>query len=429
MVAMVGWISSDLRRTRAERSRTAKLRTRIRPHRPRFLQRERYLSASGNRQRHAQRGEPSAIHPPMRIRAIDWVRGLVIVLMTVDHAGGRFDAAHIHGDTARTWVVGSPLPPGEFLTRWVTHLCAPTFILLAGASLALSAEKRRGQPGQTRFIVTRGLLIAALDPLWMSLGFATYHVLVLQVLYAIGMSMVCMAALRRLSSSALLVGAVGIQVFGEIAARLTPSGQPWVALWRLLLVGGPPFDGRLVCAYPLLPWLSMMMVGWVFGRWLLVPATSGARARTMALAGVGLLVLFALLRGLDGYGNWNLHRDSLDLLQWLHVSKYPPSLTFVSLELGLAFAVLALFTALDDPAKPRRAFAVFALLGSTAFFYYLLHIHLMLVAQTLLKLDTQSYGLAKTWGAAALTLAVLLGPCVGYRRYKKAHPDGWTRYI
>jgi uncharacterized membrane protein len=365
----------------------------------------------------------------MRIRAIDWVRGVVMILMTVDHAGSRFDAAHIHGDTARTWLAGSPLPPGEFLTRWVTHLCAPTFILLAGASLALSAEKRRGQPGQTRFIVTRGLLIAALDPLWMSFGFATGERFVLQVLYAIGMSMVCMAALRRLSSPLLLVGAVGIQAFGEISARFTPSGQAWVALWRLLLVGGAPFDGRLVCAYPLLPWLSIMMIGWVFGRWLLVPATSAARARTMALAGVGLLVLFALLRGADGYGNWSLHRDSLDLLQWLHVSKYPPSITFTCLELGLGFSILALFTALDDPAKPRRAFAVFALLGGTAFFYYLLHVHLMELAQSILELDTETHGLAKTWITAGLTLAILLGPCAWYRGYKTAHPDGWTRYV
>jgi uncharacterized membrane protein len=142
--------------------------------------------------------------------------------------------------------VGAPLPAGEFLTRWVTHLRAPIFVLLAGASLALSAEKRRGQPGQTRFIVTRGLLIAALDPLWMSLGFAAYHRFVLQVLYAIGLSIVCMAGLRRLSSPVLLAAAVRIQAFGELAARWTPVGQPWTALWRLILVGGAPFDGRLV---------------------------------------------------------------------------------------------------------------------------------------------------------------------------------------
>jgi uncharacterized membrane protein len=365
----------------------------------------------------------------MRIRAIDWVRGLVIVLMTVDHAGSQLDAAHMHGDTARTWIVGAPLPAGEFLTRWITHLCAPTFVLLAGASLALSAEKRRGQPGQTRFIVTRGLLIAALDPIWMSLGFAAYHVFALQVLYAIGMSMVCMAGLRRLSSPVLLAGALFIQATGELFARWTPTGQPWLGLWRLLLVGGFPFGGRLVCAYPLLPWLSIMMVGWVLGRWLLQPRTSAARARSMALVGAGLLGVFALLRGVDGYGNWNLHRDSLDLLQWLHVSKYPPSLTFTCLELGLGLCILALFTALDEPSRPRRTLSVLALLGSTAFFYYLLHVHLIALTNVLLGLDAHRYGLAKTWIAAGLTLAVLLGPCHWYRGYKATHPDGWTRYI
>jgi uncharacterized membrane protein len=352
----------------------------------------------------------------------------VIVLMTVDHSGSILDAAHMHGDSARGWTVGAPLPAPEFLTRWITHLCAPTFVLLAGASLALSSEKRRGQPGQTRFIVTRGLLIAALDPLWMSLGFALYHVFVLQVLYAIGMSMVCMALLRRLPSGVLVAGAVVIQAFGELAARWTPTGQPWIALWRLLLVGGPPF-GRVVCAYPVLPWLSIMMVGWVLGRWLLQPATATARARAMALAAAGLLGLFLVLRDLDGYGNWNLHRDSMDALQWLHVSKYPPSITFTCLELGIGLALLALFTLLDDPGRPRRGLAVLSLLGSTAFFYYLLHVHLIGLVATATKMDSHSHGLAKTWLGAGLALAVLLWPCARYRRYKIAHPDGWTRYV
>ena len=205
------------------------------------------------------------VYQAVRIRAIDWLRGAVMMLMTVDHAGGIFDAAHMHGDKGATWVPGSPLPAGEFLTRWITHLCAPTFVLLAGASLALSAEKRRGQPGLTRFIVTRGLLIAALDPLWMSLGFAGYDRIVCQVLYAIGLSMVCMAYLRRFSSRTLLALAFAIQAFGELSAQWQPTDQPWHALWAYLFTSGPTV-GRGVCAYPLVPWLSIMMVGWVLGR-------------------------------------------------------------------------------------------------------------------------------------------------------------------
>jgi len=364
----------------------------------------------------------------IRIRAIDWLRGLVILLMTIDHSGATLDAAHMHGDDGRSWVVGAALPAGEFLTRWITHLCAPTFVMLAGTSLALSAEKRRGQPGQTRFMVTRGLLIAALDPLWMSLAFAHYRWIVFQVIYAIGMSMVCMAWLRRLSTRALLGGAIVIQATGELAARWTPQSEPLHGILCFLLVGGR-IGGRFVCAYPLIPWLSFMMLGWVLGRYLLEPAAREEKARTLALLGVGLLGLFAVLRGIDGYGNWWLHRDSSAPLQWLHVAKYPPSLTFTGLELGISLLLLALFLALDDPARPRRAFGVLSLLGGTALFYYLLHAHILAAAEAIFDWNTHEDGLAKTWIGAALTVLVLLWPCAAYRRYKLAHPDGWTRYL
>jgi len=364
----------------------------------------------------------------MRIRAIDWLRGLVMLLMTVDHSGSIFDAAHMHGDNGARWVPGSPLPAGEFLTRWVTHLCAPTFVLLAGASLALSAEKRGDPPGTTRFIVTRGLFIAALDPLWMSLAFTRYHLFVMQVLYAIGLSLVCMAWLRRLSSTELLAAAIAIQLGGELSSRVTLTAEPWRTLWALIFVGG--FVGsRAVCAYPLVPWLSMMMLGWVLGRWLLRPATLEARAKSLATVGAVLLVVFAGVRGVDGYGNWNLHRDSLDVLQWLHVAKYPPSLAFTTLELGLACLLLAGVTRLDQAASPRRLMAPLSLLGSTAFFFYLLHAHLMAAATALINLDKGRAGLAKTWGFAAITVALLLWPCARYRKYKAAHPDGWARYV
>jgi uncharacterized membrane protein len=362
-----------------------------------------------------------------RIRAIDWLRGLVMVLMTIDHAGNVYDAHHLHGDTARGWVPGSALPAGEFLTRWITHLCAPTFVLLAGAALALSTEKRR--TGQTGFIVRRGLLIAALDPIWMSLGFALYHIVVFQVLYAIGLSLVCMAFLRRLSSSALLGGAIAIQLFGELSSRLTFQAQPWRALWAFLFVGGPVFPPAIV-AYPLIPWLSMMMAGWVLGRWLLARRADppAARARTLFAIGLALLGVFALVRGLDGYGNWGLHRDSLAPLQWLHVAKYPPSLAYSALELGLAFVLLAGFVAVDD-GRPRPLLSPLSLFGATAFFYYLLHVHLLRAAAMLLRVDRESNGLVKTYVATLAVLVALYPLCARYRRYKAAHPDGWARYI
>lgn len=364
----------------------------------------------------------------MRVRAIDWLRGFVIVLMTVDHSGTVFDSAHLHGDNAARWVVGSPLPAGEFLTRWVTHLCAPVFVLLAGAAMALSDEKRRGAPGQTRFLVTRGLFIAALDPLWMSLGFAGYSRMVFQVLYAIGLSMVCMAFLRRASSRLLVSGAVAIQLLGEWSSRWQPTEQPWHAVWGYLLVGGPVLT-RTVCAYPLIPWLSFMMVGWVLGRWLLAQRSRQVKVRVLAGWGLALLGVFVVVRGVNGYGNWLLFRESSEPLQWLHVAKYPPSLSYSCLELGLGLLVFALFTWFDDPLKPRSGFKALELLGSTAFFYYLCHVHLMAGAQLLFQFDKDHGGLAKTWGGALVTVLVLLWPCWAYRAYKRAHPDGWARYV
>jgi uncharacterized membrane protein len=380
---------------------------------------------------------PATGSPPRagRVQAIDWLRGIVMVLMTVDHAGAKLDANHLHGDSAHGWVRGTLLPPGEFLTRWITHLCAPAFVLLAGAALALSLEKRAQQPGQTAFIVKRGLFIAALDPIWMSYWFIGYSFVILQVLYAIGLSLVAMAFLRRLPTVALVVGAIVIQLGGEwvggLFARDFSAGGAGYVIGTLLFNQGPVLHSvKTICAYPLVPWLSMMMAGWALGRWLLATRQrpNSARAWPLLVIGVALLGLFAIVRGLDGYGNWGLHRDSMALLQWLHVAKYPPSLSYTALELGLSFVLLAGLMRLDD-GRPRPLLGWLETLGATAFFFYILHVPLLEIAMRIGHVDRQTHGLAKTYVGAALTVLLLYPACRWYRGYKAAHPDGWTRYI
>src|SRR2546423_13759813 len=141
---------------------------------------------------------PSRIPVPMqasatavRLAPIDQMRGLVMVLMALDHSSEAFNAGRLFTDATFLYQSGTPLPAAQFMTRWITHLCAPTFVFLAGASLALSIERRRAlgeRPADVdRFVATRGIFIAALDPLWMSWVFAPGHVL-LQVLYAIGVA-------------------------------------------------------------------------------------------------------------------------------------------------------------------------------------------------------------------------------------------------
>ena len=140
-----------------------------------------------------------------RLPAIDAMRGIVMVLMAMDHASHVFNAGRYVRDSFVWYRAGSEIPAAQFLTRWVTHLCAPTFLFLAGFVLALSVAKRQARGDPERAIdgdmIKRGIFILLLDPLWMSFGFGEGTVL--QVLYAIGASLCCMALLRRLGARGL----------------------------------------------------------------------------------------------------------------------------------------------------------------------------------------------------------------------------------
>jgi uncharacterized membrane protein len=362
-----------------------------------------------------------------RLAAVDRMRGLAMVLMTVDHASATFNAGRLMTDASFLYAPGTALPAAQFFTRWVTHLCAPTFVFLAGTALALSTGRRRGAATPAtldRFILSRGVLIAALDPLWMSWVMVSHGVL-LQVLYAIGGGLVLMVPLRRLGVRSLLVLAGVLLAGGELLAGLAflASGGKATLPTALLLSGGE--FGRLVIGYPLLPWAAMMMLGWAFGRRLLSVGPAGG-ARLLVRGGCVALAAFAVVRGLNGYGNMQLARDDLSLVQWLHVSKYPPSLSYASLELGLMALLLAAFFRFEPHAAGSRG--PLLVLGQTALFFYLLHIHLLTLAAWLLG-AARAGGLGATWGATAATLVVLYPACRWYRGYKRAHPDGWPRYL
>ena len=366
-----------------------------------------------------------------RLPALDWLRGLVMVLMTVDHASGTFNAGRLMTDGLALYHPGTPLPASQFLTRWITHLCAPTFVFLAGSALALSVQKREaaGESPRAidRFILARGLLIVALDPLWMSPVFTPGQVL-LQVLYAIGGSLIAMVALRRLGGRWLAGVGLGLVFGGEALTGLAlaaSGGEPSLPV-ALLLTGGR--FGPLLVAYPLMPWLAIMMLGWAFGRYLPTAPRVVAEHRLLA-AGLAALALFVVVRGLNGYGNMRLLREDGSLVQWLHVSKYPPSLSFTALELGLAAVCLATFLGIDRRA-PGAAHLLrpLAVLGQTALFFYLLHVHVLTLGAHLLGAAHRS-GLGATYAASCVAVVLLYPLCAWYRGYKQARPDGWPRYV
>lgn len=366
--------------------------------------------------------------------AIDVLRGFVMVLMSIDHASHTFNHDQFFADSVMSWKVGSLIPTGPFLTRWITHLCAPTFVSLAGTALAISTEGRRARGASEReidrHILIRGALIVAFELVWMSYGMRHLGELLCQVLYAIGASLMCMAFLRRLSDRTLLVVglvlALGSEAFIGLAQMAGVFGTLPVGL---LVSGGFFYGGRLIVAYPLLPWLAMMCLGWVLGRRLLAWRTAGedeiAKAsRVLAIVGVAALAVFFVLRGVNGYGNMRLLRDSGDWRQWLHVSKYPPSITYDGLELGIGALMLAGLMRLGTP----RVLEPLRLLGSTALFFYLLHLHLM-------KLVAWAFGLEGKFGMASayvggLAVCVALYPlCARYQRFKAAHPNSLARFV
>jgi len=367
----------------------------------------------------------------MRIAAIDWMRGLVMVLMVVDHASMAFDGTHNPLDSAMyPNAMTAALPAGEFFTRWMTHICAPTFVFLAGTSLALSVERRiaKGEPSSAidRSILTRGAFIALLDPTIVSLGSGR---LTFQVLFAIGVSMMCMAWLRRLPWPWLF--AVGLAWFavGELVTALVwhpPGSASAPAAFLVATYGGD----AAVIKYPVVPWLAMMAMGWAFGKHISRARAGRARFSSESVLWTGgalLLVIFAIARGAAGYGDMWLHRADNSWQQWLHVSKYPPSLTYMTLEIGLLWLCLAALMRLE-PRIGVRPNGVFLVFGQTAMFFYLVHRLAFEVPATYFGLRGAG-GLSTTYIAAAILLVAIYPACLWYRAVKAAHPLSVLRFV
>lgn len=379
--------------------------------------------------------------PGERLVAIDWMRGFVMVLMAIDHGSAVMNGGRLAHDSVWDLTRMGVHPPGgaldaaQFFTRWITHLCAPTFLFLSGTSLALSTAKRE-RAGESpasvdRHLVVRGLVLLGLEVAWMSLVMSAgmgHYAAILQVLWAIGLSLIGMAFLRHLRDGPLVALALGWFVLGEAATFALAPPPGGGALAPLFAPQTWPYVAVL---YPVTPWLAMMMLGWAFGSQLVTRRRTGAGASPAALCalwGAASLVVFAGIRGWNGYGNMRLLRRDDSLWEWLHVSKYPPSLSYTSLELGIMALVLAGLFWWERRRPQAGRWNPILVLGQTALFFYLLHIHLIGIAGAWLgRIGTGS--LPETY-AAGLGVVVLLYPaCLWYRGYKARHPRGWPQYI
>ncbi|SDW98647.1 DUF1624 domain-containing protein [Nitrosomonas communis] len=360
-----------------------------------------------------------------RIAAIDWMRGFVMVLMTLDHASAFFNQERIANDTIVKHVVGSSFVVEQFFTRWITHLSAPTFVFLTGTAMALSIVQRREKGLDSKAIdrdlLIRGALIALLDIIVFSFLSGKLY---LQVLYAIGVSMMLMALLYRLGRRVLLISALMLLIGGEAFTLLFWQPHEQVPLW-LALTFAPWFSASFTVLYPAIPWLAIMMLGWVFGGWLTTrQPSSWPVARVLLAGGVLALICFLLVRGINGYGNMLLYREDDSVIQWLHVSKYPPSISYISLELGLMMIILATLLWLQ-PKISIGQYGPILVFGQTALFFYLAHFAVL----ALLTLLLERAGLGQAFLAAALTLGLLYPICCAYRALKWRYPESILRFI
>ncbi|MEO5717144.1 MAG: heparan-alpha-glucosaminide N-acetyltransferase domain-containing protein [Chthoniobacterales bacterium] len=342
--------------------------------------------------------EPGRASSRARVEAVDLLRGLVMVIMALDHTRDFFSS--YGGDPTDAAQVSGLM----FFTRWITHLCAPTFVFLSGTSIYLQSL-RKPRPQLARFLVSRGLWLMALELVVMS-SMLTFHpsthFVMLQVIWVIGLSMVWMAALIYLPLWAIaLFGAV--LVLGHNAFDfVNPAAMSPVAgtLWRLLHVPGllrPVSSGYFwINLYPLLPWPGIMALGFVFGALLTRPA--GQRQKMMLLLGFGSVVAFAVLRFSNRYGDplpWkHLASGGRTFMSFLDLQKYPPSLLFVLATLGIALCLMAWFDRWQARDNFRKVRAILSIYGRVPFFYYVLHFTTIHLAALL---TTAALGLNWRW--------------------------------
>jgi len=307
-----------------------------------------------------------------RVRVVDLLRGLVLALMVLDHTRDFF---HVQAFEF------SPTDPEKttlilFATRWVTHLCAPTFVFLSGVSIYLQRENGKRPAELARFLLSRGLWLIALELTVISFAFNfALPFAFMQVIWAIGGSMMLMAALIYLPARAvLLIGMVIVAGHNALGAVDAASFGPLAPTWALLMqLGEPPFGPGLL-AYPLMPWFGIMCLGYGCGQVFVQP--DAARRRTLAWLSAACLLAFLALRLLNGYGDqapWSPQTDGArTLISFLNVSKYPPSLMYVLATLGVSLGLsLGLDRLRGWPARVLLAY------GQTPLFTYLLHIYLI----------------------------------------------------
>ena len=381
-----------------------------------------------------------------RIESIDLLRGLVIILMALDHVRMYFGQGSLYADPTDLSTTTTLL----FLTRWITHFCAPVFIFLAGTSAALYGARHPGTRGLSRYLLTRGLSLIFLELVIVNFGWTfdiTFSFHFIQVIWAIGASMVVLAGLVYLPKPAILAFGL-VLVFGHnLLDPIQAEGASlpaviWYILHQEAFVSFLP-DRMVYFHYPLIPLVGLMALGYVTGT-LYQPGYDAARRRKWLLwTGMVAMLLFLLLRGFNLYGEpnpWSPQPTAVySFLSFLNTTKYPMSLHFLLMTMGPALIFLALVEQVRN-----RVSDILLTFGAVSLFFYIIHIYVIhLLAFVALEISGRSWTdyiiTAEAWVSQttadfgfdlwvvylvwALVIVGMYPLCKWYRAYKKAHPE------
>jgi len=375
-------------------------------------------------------------HPvSSRIASIDVMRGLVMLLMTVDHVRETFFLQHQVSDPMDP----AATDPALFFTRLAAHFCAPMFVFLTGLSAWLYAHPPAGRRDATGFLVKRGLLLVGLEIVVVNFawtGTLAPSIVYLQVIWAIGLAMLALALLHRLPLAVLaLLGALIVAGHNALAFIAFEPGSAAAAAWTILEQRGflATDPVRIKISYPVLAWIGVILLGYACGPLYARGMAPVVRRRRLAAIGAAGLALLVLLRLANLYGEplpWTMQADALHTaMSFLNFTKYPPSLGFILLTLGCGLLALAWIERVDAPAT--RIAAVF---GGAPLFYYLLHLYALLLLQ---KLAAAMLGVARAdaaqvwqvWAIAVGLAAALYRPTRRFGRYKRESGKAWVKYF
>ena len=373
-----------------------------------------------------------------RISSIDMLRGLVMLIMLVDHVRERF---FLHMQVTDPMDV-TETDSGLFFTRLSAHLCAPVFVFLTGLSSWLYANPINKAPRSPRsFLLKRGLFLVLLEITLVNLSwFGTYNTLYLQVIWVIGLSMICLGILCTLPR--VWIGVIGfLIVFGHNALSpisFTPN-ETGYSIWTILHDRGYLLQHSFLnikISYPLLPWIGVILLGYFAGPLYQQQMPAIKRQKALIAIGCACLVLLAILRGFNIYGEtlpWHVHESNImSIMSFFNYTKYPPSLDFILLTLGIGHLLLFAFE------KYRfRWMQVLKTFGSAPMFFYIVHLYILLAIYSIcVAIFGTNHGdyfgvshLLQIWLIAILLSVLLYYPTKVFSAYKRKSSSKLITYF